>query len=269
MYLADYHLHSYYSGDSQAPMEAIIQSAVQKGLCEICFTDHMDLAFPEKYDIVFEFDLPKYMEELKALQNKYEGLLKIRSGIELGLQPFLSEKLDSLLKGTPFDFVIGSVHLVNGLDPYYDEFWSEKSEYEGCLEYFQTILNNLSAFKNFDSLGHIDYIVRYGPSKGQNYSFEAFGEIIEEILNFLIKNDIALEINSAGLKYGLDFPHPKPEIIKRYFELGGRLITLGSDAHKPEHVAYSFSKLADILYNIGFREYYIFRNRIPVAKPLS
>ena len=123
--------------------------------------------------------------------------------------------------------------------------------------------------KSYDTLGHLDYIVRYGPNKNQNYSYEAYASYIDPILQFLIEQHKCLEVNTAGLKYGLGHPNPEESVLKRYRELGGTLITIGSDAHRPEHIAYDFDKLESILKELGFRSYTIFRQREPVEMPLS
>jgi histidinol-phosphatase (PHP family) len=115
----------------------------------------------------------------------------------------------------------------------------------------------------YDSLGHIDYIVRYGNDKEQTYSYSKNADYIDEILKHLIANGKGLEVNAAGWKSGLSFAHPHQDVLKRYKELGGEIITIGSDAHKPEHVAYDFHKIKDYLEFCGFKYYTEFRQRKP------
>ena len=149
------------------------------------------------------------------------------------------------------------------MDPYYPEYWQGKTEYQATHRYFEYILETLGAFDDIDVYGHIDYVVRYGPTQAENYSYAKYKEILDEILKTLISKNIGLELNTAGLKYGLGFAHPHTDVLKRYRELGGEIITIGSDAHKPEHLAYDFSKVPDILKEAGFDYYTIFKNRTP------
>ena len=168
----------------------------------------------------------------------------------------------------PFDFVIGSVHVVNRMDPYYGEFFEDKTDAEAYRQAFLETLTDIRAIKDFDVLGHIDYIVRYGKEKEKYYSYTKFSDEIDEILKYLIAHGKGIELNTAGFKYGLGFCHPHPDILKRYCELGGEIITIGADGHKPEHIAYDFEKVAPILRECGFKYYTEFKERKPVFKQL-
>ena len=117
---------------------------------------------------------------------------------------------------------------------------------------------------DFDVYGHIDYVVRYGPNKNQFYSYKKFSDIIDEILKKIISTGHGIEINTAGFKYRLGHPNPTEDIIKRYHELGGEIITIGSDGHKPEHLAYDFNKIPALLNSCGFDYYTVFEGRKPV-----
>lgn len=260
--LWDTHMHSQYSGDSKTPLEDMAAAAVRKNLEGICFTDHLDIDYPDEPEL-FLLDLPNYAASVAALQEKYSGRLPIRFGIELGLQPHLAGLYEDIISQYPFDFVIGSSHVVHGFDPYYPAFFEGRGERACYLEYFESILENINAFDGFDVYGHIDYVVRYGPNRNQDYSYEKYKDVIDEILSLLIKKGKGIEINTGGFKYGLGHPNPTEEIIARYRELGGEIITIGADAHQPEHVAFDFEKIPDILKNAGFRYYTVFRERKP------
>ena len=260
--LWDTHMHSQYSGDSETPQDAMIQAAIQKNLDGICFTDHLDIDYPDDPDL-FLLDLPNYTASVNALASQYEGRFPIRLGIELGLQPHLAALHADILEQYPFDFVIGSSHVVHGFDPYYPKFYEGRSEEECYREYFESILENIQAFDGFDVYGHIDYVVRYGPNRNEQYSYQKYSDVIDEILSLLIKKGKGIEINTGGFKYGLGHPNPTEEIIARYHELGGEIITIGADAHKPEHVAFDFEKVPDILKNAGFQYFTVFKDRKP------
>ena len=132
--------------------------------------------------------------------------------------------------------MIGSSHLVHRRDPYFPDYYEGRTEEEAYREYFTSILENLAAFDCFDVYGHIDYVVRYGPNKNQNYSYGKYADILDNILRTLIHKGKGIEINTGGFKYGLGHPNPTEGVLKRYRELGGEIITIGADAHKPEHV---------------------------------
>ena len=165
---SDNHVHTYFSTDSDTPMEDMLKTAIEKGFSSICFTDHMDYNFPSEDDTPeFLLDVEPYFEEMKRLNEKYGGRIKIRQGIELGLKKDCLDKCLSLTKEYPFDFVIGSTHLVDNIDPYYDTFWSDTPEKSGILRYYETTLNNVNLGADFDVYGHIDYIIRYTPKMKQ------------------------------------------------------------------------------------------------------
>ncbi|MGN0343323.1 MAG: histidinol-phosphatase HisJ family protein [Roseburia sp.] len=260
--LWDTHMHTQFSGDSEASPESMIEQSIRLGLKGICFTDHLDYDYPVDPEL-FLLDLDSYDKKIHALQQKYRNQLPIRFGIEIGLQPHLANRHQEVLSAHDFDFVIGSSHVVHGFDPYYPTYFEGKTEQEAYLEYFTSILENIQAFSDFDVYGHIDYVVRYGPNKNENYSYAAYADIIDEILRQLIQKGRGIEINTGGFKYGLGHPNPTEDIIARYRELGGEIITIGADGHKPEHIAYDFAKVPAILKAAGFRYYTVFKNRKP------
>ncbi len=260
--LWDTHMHCAFSGDSDADPELMIQSAIEKHLDGICFTDHLDYDYLEEPEL-FLLAFPAYQERIAALREKYAAKLPVLWGIELGLQPHLADRLSGVTTQHPFDFVIGSSHVVHGQDPYYSSFFDGKTEKEAYTEYFVSILENLDAFTDFDVYGHIDYVVRYGPNRNADYSYARYADVLDEILKKLICLGKGIEINTGGFKYGLGHPNPSEEILTRYHELGGEILTIGADAHKPEHVAYDFGKVPELLKACGFSYYTVFRNRKP------
>lgn len=260
--LWDAHMHCCFSGDSEAEPVDMINSSIKKGLAGICFTDHLDYDYKEEPGL-FDLDLESYFNRITQLQNEYEALLPINFGIELGLQPSVVKRNLAVTQKYPFDFVIGSSHVVHGIDPYYDSFYNGKTEDEAYLEYFESILENIATAADFDVYGHIDYVVRYGPNKNKFYSYSKFADVIDEILRQLILKGKGIELNTAGFKYGLGHPNPTEEILTRYRQLGGEIITVGADGHKPEHVAYDFEKVPQILKECGFDYYTVFKQRKP------
>ena len=160
------------------------------------------------------------------------------------------------------------MHVADGCDPYDRIFFENRSEEEAYRSYFTCLLENLKVFSCFDVCGHIDYVVRYGPNRNLYYTYEKYRDILDEILRVLVQKGIGLECNTAGFKYGLGHPNPTEKILSRYRELGGEILTLGSDAHAPEHIAYDFERAGALLKECGFHYYTVFRNRKPEFLPL-
>ncbi len=257
---ADYHVHTSFSNDSDSAPEEMIQAAIQKGLKTICITDHHELDYTEPG---WEIDFERYFSKLRYLQEEFHKQIEILVGIEFGMQPHTGRQYEEIAQKYPFDYILGSVHLFDGQDPYYPGYFDDKTDEEGYRRAFEITLENLKGLSEYDSLGHIDYVVRYGSKQEQTYSYSENADFIDEILKHLITNGKGLEVNAAGWKSGLSFAHPHPDILKRYKELGGEIITIGSDAHRPEHVAYDFHKIKGYLEVCGFKYYTEFRQRKP------
>ena len=277
MIQADMHMHTWFSTDSEACPCDMADEAVRKGLKTICFTDHFD-----KDDLEWGeegiFDVDAYFVEMQKLQEEYAGKLNIRIGIELGLRTYLKDYYEELTKKYPFDFVIGSVHNVpykkdaegNILytDPAAEKLFTDRTDKEAYRLMMETTLEKVRTSDCFQTLGQLDDVERYGKSREKEYSYTDYADIIDEILKLLIEKEKGLEVNSAGLKYGLPFAHPHPDVLKRYRELGGEIITIGADAHKPEHIAYDFGKVEELLKACGFKYYTEFSKQKPVFKQL-
>lgn len=267
--LSDSHMHTRFSTDCDSSVVSMLDASVSRGLRSVCITDHMDFDFPPQEkdqdpdEKQFQFDPEEYFSVLLPMRAEYSGRLEVRIGIETGLQPHLGLSYHKLLEKYPFDYVIGSVHLIRGLDPYYKKFFEGRTDAQAYRETFEETLCCIKKSRDFDALGHLDYVVRYGNNKADEYSYRAFADEIDEILKTLISMGKGLEMNMAGIKYGLGFPNPNPDVLKRYRELGGEIVTVGSDAHCPEHVAYAFEQAADILKSCGFRYFAEYKERRP------
>lgn len=266
MIRTDCHLHSSFSSDSETPLESMILNGIKLGLNSICMTEHLDYDYPDNPEgCDFLLDFKAYQTELFHLKEKYEKQIELLFGIELGLQSHLEERYQMITDTYPFDFIIGSSHLVDGIDPYEPEFFKKYGTKMGMQRYFESILENIQHCKNLDYqvYGHLDYAIRYAPEKNRFFKFSDYEEIIVEILKILIRIDKGIEINTAGLRQGLGQPNPHFDILCCYHKLGGEILTIGSDAHRPEDMAYDFQKLPTILRNAGFDHYTIFRERKP------
>ena len=264
---ADVHLHSHHSGDSTAPMEDIIKKGIALGLDTICFTEHNDFDYPDSPEgepgSIFLLNVDSYLYELIGLKEKYADQIQVLFGVELGLQPECMRQNAVLAKSHDFDFIIGSSHICHGKDPYYPYFFEGRTEEEAYREYFESILENVKKFQNFDVYGHLDYVVRYGPNRDRDYSYDKYKDVIDPILELLLEKEKGIELNTSSFARGMRDFNPCKEIIKRYRELGGEVITVGSDAHDPKNVGTSFNHAAEVLADCGFKYYCVFEKRVP------
>ncbi|MDE6926777.1 MAG: histidinol-phosphatase HisJ family protein [Acetatifactor sp.] len=268
---SDCHLHSSHSGDSSAPMEEMILQGIAQGLTDMCFTEHNDFNYPESPDTpagMFLLNTDPYLYDLARLKEKYADRIRLLFGVELGLQPEVLRENAVYAKSYAFDFIIGSSHVCRGRDPYYPDFHEGRSEDEAYREYFESILENIKKFSNFDVYGHLDYVVRYGPNRDRYYSYEKYKDILDEILKRLLDQGKGIELNTGGIKSGMRDFHPCTDILKRYRELGGEIITVGSDSHDALHIGDSFDRAAGVLRECGFEYYTVFEKRCPEFKKI-
>lgn len=263
----DYHVHTRFSGDSDTPVTDQIKQAVSLGMKELCFTDHHDYDV-DSGDINFELDFPNYFASLRSQKEQYKDQIKLRIGLELGLQPHLVSYHQELLKQHSFDFIIGSTHFIHGKDPYYPAYFLNRDEKDVFREFFVETLNNIQLFSDFDVVGHLDYIVRYAPSKDKNYQCRDYQDLITEILALIIEKGVGLECNTSGLRSGTSQPNPHIDILKLYRHMGGEIITVGSDSHTADTLGFQFETAKELLQTSGFRYYTTFEDRKPIFHPL-
>lgn len=268
--LADCHMHSSFSGDSEAPMEKMADQACSIGLNDICFTEHMDLDYPngaagdeELPPDYFEVDMNKYTEKISQVQKEYSDRINIGYGLEFGLSSGRENRYIEIASSYDFDFIIGSTHLCHNKDITWPSFWNLKSEEELFGDYFDESLDNIRRNKCFDVYGHLDYIVRYAPNKDKNYIYSRYSDTIDEMLKKIISLGKGIEINTKGKRCGLNEMNPCADILKRYNELGGEIVTVGSDAHIPSDVGALIDDAGSILSSCGFRYYAVYHKHKP------
>ncbi len=269
--ICDCHMHSHHSGDSESSMESMIERAIGLGLDTITFTEHQDFNYAKSPEgetdycdeNTFMLNSDSYLYELLGMREKYRDKIRIGFGVEVGLQKNCVKENLIFCRDHEYDFIIGSLHLVDGKDPYYRQFFEGRDEKDVLRQYFTEYLENIKKFHNFDVLGHLDYIIRYMPSGIREYDYTEYADIIDEIFTFLIENEKGIELNTNAMSNGMKEFHPCMAALKRYRELGGEIITVGSDAHKPENIAEHFDKVPDVLTEAGFKYYCIYENRLP------
>lgn len=255
---ADYHVHTYYSDDSECPMEAMAKKAVQVGLEEIAFTEHVD--YGVKTDLNCDYE--NYFKELERIRQKYQGKLTVRAGIKFGVQLHTMERFQQDYEKYPFDFVILSNHQVDDREFWNYEFQKGKTQEEFQCAYYEATYEVVKRYKNYSVLGHLDMIKRY--DQHGEYPDEKIMGFVDKILGQVIADGKGIEVNTSSFKYGLKDLMPSRAILRRYYELGGKILTIGSDTHDTAHLGDHIEDVKEILKKIGFRKFCTFENMIPV-----
>ncbi|ATW25189.1 histidinol-phosphatase HisJ family protein [Candidatus Formimonas warabiya] len=262
MLFSDNHVHTNFSPDSNAPMESVIKGAITKGLKELVLTDHVDFDYPSDPN-PFLVDYDKYLVSFNQLKAKYQEEIALRLGVEIGAQPHVLDQVTHLLKKYPFDFVILSTHSVAGINCSDPEFFAQSVPKAAYIKYLEGLLSNVRHFSDYDVCGHLDFVARYNPHSPKKLAYQEYADIVDAILKTIIQSGHGIELNTAGYRYGLNQTHPSLEILTRYRELGGEIITVGSDAHKPEDIGAQFALAYDMLRTAGFNHITQFNQRRP------
>ena len=259
----DYHMHSRVSFDGHDTGEAMAKAALAAGLKEICFTDHLD------YDpLGLMGDLSFKTEDYNAEYDHLDipGLL-IRRGIEFGMTVDNREQFKKDLQRRPFDFVLGSIHFVDDLDVYFKPYWENKTVFQAERRYLEATLDCVKLHDDFDVLAHLTYLAKSTSHPAPRpIAYADHQEIIDEILKVLIAKGKGMEINTSGVDRCGDFL-PGVDMFRRFKELGGEIVTIGTDSHKCNRVGqYSF-QVCDYFKDI-FGYVCTFQDRKPIFHKL-
>ncbi len=281
---ADYHVHTYFSDDSTYKMEQVIKDAIAQGIEEICFTDHVDYGVKRDWDepggmlyreggpgepekmAIANVDYPAYYEVFNRMKITYGDRINLKFGLEFGMQAHTIEKYEKLFRRYPFDFIILSIHEVEDKEFWTQDFQRGRTQKEYNERYYEEMLHLVKNYHNYSVLGHMDLICRY--DKAGIYPFEKLKPILTEILNIVIADGKGIEINTSSHRYGLKALTPSRDILRLYRELGGRIITIGSDSHKPEHLGAYVDEAKEELRKLGYTEFCTFDKMRPVFHSL-
>ncbi|OFY39392.1 MAG: hypothetical protein A2X18_04655 [Bacteroidetes bacterium GWF2_40_14] len=240
-------------------MEQAVSQAIAAGLGGVIITDHLDIRAP-KGDDSFLFDPLEQQKKVELLNSLHP--IEVLKGIEVGMQLHTMAEVKSFVARHKFDQIIASVHFVDGIDPYYGEYYVGKDQDTAYGRYLETIYLCIQEYTDFDILGHYDYITRYAPFTERIIHHSKFGDILDQIFRFLIQNGKALEINTNTYrKKNGTIPVLDTAVLKRYKELGGEAISLGSDAHDPERIGEKFDHFTEVIRSCGFRYITHYKNR--------
>lgn len=265
MYLADYHTHSNISPDAHCSMTAMAEAAIAAGLDELCFTDHLEPVnwYTQELRTPYEWDL--LTVEFEKAQAAVGERIQLRLGVELGDAPRSFTHVEKLMADAPaLDFVIGSEHMLSEKYGYDDLSLfnppDEAQAREGIADYLQQV-QKMAEWGRFCVLGHLTLPLRYlNEKRGFHLSFDGFEDQVEAIFRALIHNGCGIELNTNR---GNE-PLPGEKWLRMYRELGGEIITLGSDAHSTEYVGCAIRKRQDLLRQCGFSRFCTFEKMQPI-----
>ena len=255
--MIDYHVHSDISADCGVKMADMARAARSAGVRELCFTEHIDLYLPGELN--FSVDFGRYRSEFDAVKAAFPDI-NIRMGIEAGLEMGTMDQMPALLSG--LDYVVGSQHVVYGQDPYYQKVWEGHSQRAIYEEYLAESLRCAQACDFYDVLGHLGYIAKFCPYEDKLMRYGDFPDAVDAVLKTLVEKGKGLEVNTNGL-YMTPDTMPEMPVVRRYRELGGEIIAVGSDAHYEPVVGHAVSETLNMLKSIGFKYVCAFDARKP------
>lgn len=259
--IMDLHNHCEFSFDSSTPMEKNIEKAIELGIDYLSITDHLDLFYPHE-DYRKMLDIEGYFAKYNKLQEKYSGRIKFLSGIEVGIQTTTAQVNDEIVRSFPFDFVIGSIHEINGEDLVTDFVIEKFKDIKDFYKYYyEETQKAVEESKEFDVLGHIDYMDRYIDDIKSIPDICEYKEYLIPTLKNLISRNKGIEVNTAGPRKGLPYMQPKKQVLEWYKELGGEIITIGSDAHQAKDIGKGVEEAVVLLKECGFAAVSVFEKR--------
>lgn len=258
----DFHTHSDNSFDSKEKINNMCNEALKKGITHIAFTEHFSL--DENKKTFGHMNFNKYFKEIREAKEEFKEL-NIHNGLELCEPHLQMEELKETLKDLPIDFILGSIHNIKdrGLRTTAKEVGNKD-----CYDLYFDEYYDMVSLADFDIAAHLDLMSRYALNIVGNYNFEDYKEQIKKILSKIIEREKGIEINTSGLRNDLNSIHPKVEILTLYKELGGEIITIGSDGHKAEDVGEGCKEALKILKDLGYKNIYTFKNRKPIKHSL-
>ena len=272
----DCHTHTRFSVDSDADIIGMIEKAMSLGLSAYAVTDHCECNrwyseehYPDETTYrYFDFgrDFENSVTAVTKLKEKYDGKLNLICGVEMGQGNQVPEIAEKIVSDKRLDFVIGSMHQLPKTEDFafieYDKMTVE--EMEKLLEKYFMEVYNLSKWGKFDILGHLTYPLRYIEDKGNiKVDMSRYEEIIREIFKSIIYNGKGIEINTSGLRQKYGKPFPEYRFVKMYKELGGEILSVGSDAHTVADLGKGVADGAEIAKQAGFKYLCFFKERKP------
>ena len=255
----DTHTHSINSFDGHHSCKQLCEGIIKNGGIGIAITDHCDIDGTK--DGCWAFEDKQFAEVIEA--KKEFPQIKVYNGVELGQALFEKELSEAFLSKYDFDFVLGSVHNLKNMEDFYFLDYKQYDIYSLLQQYFNSLLD-LAKWNKTDSLAHLTYPLRYIVAREKiDVDMSKFNDIIEEIFSVIIANNKAIELNVSGLSMDMNDTLPNKAYIKKFHDMGGKYVTVGSDSHYFDKVCNNIDKGYDILKECGFEHFTVFEKREP------
>jgi histidinol-phosphatase (PHP family) len=266
MYLIDYHIHSDNSTDGKNSIYEMCAKAVVSGLNEIAFTDHFEPSLGnEQYSY---YDAEKYFFEIFKAESIFASDLKIKRAVELGQPHLYTEYSEKLIEAHSYDYVLASAHKMIDNRDFGEIIYNELNISFYCIRYLQE-LNAIVDWNKYDCVGHLDLIKRYSSMYNTKAHLMDYKNILENILIKIIQNGKGIEVNTSGLRQFAKECLPGLDIVKFYRQLGGEIITVGSDAHTADDVGKGIKEGIELIEQAGFNYISVYKNRQPAMIKIS
>lgn len=259
----DFHNHSNLSPDGDDSPEEMVLQAINLGMKYYAITDHLEINKFYDKEYLYEEPVRRASELMPQLAEKYNDKIKLLYGVELGQPLHDIELTNKMLAQYNYDFILGSCHMIKGYEDFYFLDYTVINPQNLMGRYFEEILE-MAEWNRFDSLGHLTYPLRYITGDfGIKIDLQPYAGIIDKIFTTLIKNGKGIEINTSGLHQRIGATLPDISYIKRYRELGGEILTIGSDAHCVANLGRGINVGIAIAKEAGFDKVTYFEKRIP------
>ena len=246
----DYHIHTSFSPDSSTDPEEFCSRAVELGIPEIGFSEHWDVNPYEDKSVTHFLKPAAWWQEITRLRGLFAGQLVVRAGIEVGEPHLYGPATASMLSTLPFDYVFGSVHFVDEHMMFDEDYFRQHTADEVYLSYFAE-LEKMVRDSDLDIVAHFDIPVRTArPILG--YEISRYEQPIRRVLKLVIERDLALDVNVSGLRKPAGNLMPDPLILRWYHDMGGKYLTLGSDAHRLDQLGLNLDQAVQAIRLAGF-----------------
>lgn len=265
--IVDMHAHTIHSFDGNFSVDEMIASSIEKGIKTVAFTDHVEMDF--FHEKSFDKTADESFDDILRAKEQYKDRIEVCVGVELGEPTYNVEESEALIASKDYDFVIGSIHNLRETEDFCFLDYQSDNIYPLLDDYFYE-LKLLAEWGKFDTFAHLTYPLRYivGDYK-INVELSKYQKDIDEIFSLLVEKDKPLEINTSGLRQKIGRTLPDESYVRRFRELGGKYVTVGSDSHFTEHMGAGIERGMLMARKCGFESVLIFRHRQPVEVPIE
>lgn len=267
--MIDYHIHTSLCNHAEGTMAAYIRSAIDKGLKEICFLDHLTFTKQGRSLSMTPGEVPMYVYRVQHYKRKFKGIIQIKTGLEVDFNPEYTKIVEQIINQYAFDVVGSSVHFAgdwNIVSRQADR-ENKKLEFDRIYALYLDYLEKMLDYHYFDIVCHLDIIKKFN-RRATLECEEKLADKFDKIISKISYHDLTVEINTSGFDHPVKEVYPSERLLKKCLEKGV-CVTIGSDAHHPKSVGQHFDKATKIAYSAGCRALAAFTERNRYEIPLE